>query len=270
MRGLGGAPEIRPYTVASALWRAEAIRIAVLSDLHICTRWSPLDALENVVDRVLAEGPDLILLPGDFITRGILRGVPATMAEIAACLSRLRAPLGVFASLGNHDWRDCPEARVNGFTATSVERILEDHGIPVLSNRAVPLPGGVAWLVGIDSQQGIGWRYAMDPRHDMDRALADVPDGASAILMAHEPDVFLDDPRAFALQVSGHTHGGQISLFGWRPATASRHGTKVCHGLKKQGERHLVVSAGLGYTGLPIRSGVPPEIVMIDLAPKPN
>lgn len=268
MRGLlGGAPVLRRYIVASRLWQAPALRIAVLSDLHVCDPWSPLSALAEVVDQVLRAEPDLILLPGDFLVRRLVLARPTPAVAIAAMLSRLRAPLGVHASLGNHDWKDCPQARENGFRQSSICDALEIVGIPVLSNCAVPLGSSSAWLVGLDSQQGAGTQRRPDPRHDIDAAMADVPDGASIILMAHEPDIFLDAPLAVALQVSGHTHAGQVNLGGWRPAVPSRYGGRLAHGLHSDGERRLVVSAGLGYSGLPVRIGARPEIVLIELGP---
>ncbi len=265
MRGLGGAPIPRRYDVRSALWHARPITIAVLSDLHVCDPWSPLWALDDVVDQVQAEAPDLILLAGDFLARNVIPSRFIAIEPIATVLARLRAPLGVYASLGNHDWRDCPVARENGHISNGVEPAFEALGIPVLSNRSVQLDGSIC-LVGLDSQQGTGGPKRPDPRHDVEAAFSAVPESASTILMAHEPDIFLDRDLPVALQVSGHTHTGQISLFGWRPATPSRYGGRLAHGLHSVGERHLIVSAGLGYTGLPIRVNAPPEIVHIMLS----
>ena len=266
MRGLGGSPVLRRYDIASAHWRAPALRIGVLTDLHICNPWSPLSALSDVLDQLMAEAPDLIVLPGDFLVRGLLGARPVSADKIAHALSRLDAPLGVYASLGNHDWKDCPLARANGFTRSGVEHALGAVGIPVLSNRAIALNEGSVWLVGLDSQQGIGTHKSPDARHDLAAAFADVPQDANVILMAHEPDVFVEHDRPVALQLSGHTHAGQVNLFGWRPATPSRYGGRLAHGLHSDGERHLIVSAGLGYTGLPIRFMAQPEVVVARIA----
>jgi predicted MPP superfamily phosphohydrolase len=266
MRGFGGKPRVARYDVRSTLWRAPSLRIALLSDLHICDPWSPLEALDQVVDEVMEEAPDVICLAGDFLGRGVLGGRYVPADAIAGGLQRLRAPKGVFASLGNHDWKDCPEARANGFTQTSVTAAMEDVGIPVLSNRAVDLGGGT-FVVGIDSQQGTGRAREPDARHDPVAAFADVPGDASIVLMAHEPDYFLDaQVRDVALQLSGHTHAGQITLGGWRPATPSRYGGRLAHGLHSEGERRLIVSAGLGYTTLPLRIGAPPDWAMVTLS----
>lgn len=249
------------------------MHVVVLSDLHACTPWTPLEWIDRIIDRVMAAAPDLIVLPGDFLIGGLFGATPLPMERLAERLSRLQAPLGVHASLGNHDWKNCPEARANGYVETSVTRAFAAVGLPVLRNDAIELPNG-GWLVGFDTQQGIGTPVTPDARHDPERAFAKVPAGASTILMAHEPDWFLDQPEEHtppvALQVSGHTHGGQVSLLGWRPVTASRYGGKLVHGLHARGERHLVVSAGLGFTTLPVRIGVPTEIVSVRLGSRPQ
>ena len=243
------------------------MRVGVLSDLHICGRWSPLSALEEVIDQVMGQAPDIILLPGDFLMEKLFMARPVGASEIAACLSRMHAPLGVYASLGNHDWKDCSEAKSNGYTASSVTREFAKAGVPVLSNESTPLGETGAWLVGIDSQQGEGRVWRPSPKHDMKAAFRDVPHGASSILMAHEPDVFLSEPHDAALQVSGHTHGGQVKIGNWRPITPSRYGGRLAHGLHSNADRHLVVSAGLGYSGVPLRLNMPPEVPIVDLAP---
>ncbi len=266
MRGFGGRPEVVRYDVRSTLWQAPSLRIALLSDLHICDPWSPLEALDGVVDEVLEAKPDLVCLAGDFLGRGVLGGRFVPADKIATTLARLRAPKGVFASLGNHDWKDCPEARANGFTATSVTIALEQIGIPVLTNRSVDLGDG-AWLAGFDSQQGTGGSRTPDPRHDPEAAFADVPEEASIVLMAHEPDHFLEPhSRNVALQLSGHTHAGQVALGSWRPLTPSRYGGRLAQGLHSEGERRLIVSAGLGYTTIPLRIGAPPDWAMVTLS----
>ena len=88
---------------------------------------------------------------------------------------------------------------------------------------------------------------------------------APAILLAHEPDYFAcADARAF-LQISGHTHGGQANLAGWRPMTPSAHGGRYAWGHVREGGRHLIVSGGIGYSGLPLRFMQPPEITLVKL-----
>ena len=273
-RGLlawGARAGVVRHEVASPRWRAPALTIAVIADLHVCAPWTPLSAVSEIVARANALSPDLILLPGDFAADGRLRApkrIPPPEA-VARALAPLRAPLGAFACLGNHDWSHDPEARATGHRSTAIERLLREVGIPVLSNEAVRLASG-AWLVGLDSQRGHLDLGQGGGRDDMGRAFAAVPAGAPAILMAHEPDVFArGDPRP-ALQVSGHTHGGQGQILGWRPMTPSAFGGRYGWGHMVEGRgasaRHLVVSGGVGYSGLPLRVAQPPEITVIRLS----
>jgi predicted MPP superfamily phosphohydrolase len=92
-----------------------------------------------------------------------------------------------------------------------------------------------------------------------------VSDDAPVILMAHEPDIFPRVPERVALTVSGHTHGGQVRIFGYAPIVPSSFGNRYVYGHVVEDDRNLVVSAGLGCSGVPVRFGAPPEIVMIEL-----
>ena len=255
------------HDVVSPRWRAPPITIAVLADLHVVWPWTPIAAVGRLVARVNAMAPDLILLPGDFAADAELRpgGRIPPPGAVAATLAPLRAPLGVHAVLGNHDWRDDPVARAAGHRRTAIGRRLPEHGIPVLTNEAVRI-GPAAWLVGVDSQRGHLKVGEGGGRDDLGRAYASVPSGAPSILMAHEPDIFAGgDPRPI-LQVSGHTHGGQGQILGWRPLTPSAFGARYAWGHMVEGGRHLVVSGGVGFSGVPLRIAQPPEITVIRLA----
>ena len=274
-RGLlawGARAGVVRHEIASPRWHVPALTVAVLADLHVCDPWTPLAAVRGLVARVNAMAPDLILLPGDFAADAHLRPRPRVPPpeEVAQALAPLSAPFGTYAVLGNHDWRDDPEARATGHRSTAIGRLLPEAGIRVLTNEAVRLASD-AWLVGIDSQRGHLKLGQGGGRDDFGRAYAMVPEGAPSILMAHEPDVFArGDPRP-VLQVSGHTHGGQGNLLGWRPMTPSAHGGRYAWGHMVEGmpgaERHLVVSGGVGYSGLPLRIAQPPEITVIRFAP---
>jgi uncharacterized protein len=100
---------------------------------------------------------------------------------------------------------------------------------------------------------------------DLPKTLAAITDDAPAILMAHEPDIFPQVPKRFAITLSGHTHGGQVNLFGWKPAAASRLSRVYPRGHFSEGGRDLLVSSGLGCSIAPIRLGVPPEIMVLEL-----
>ena len=101
----------------------------------------------------------------------------------------------------------------------------------------------------------------------MPKTLAQITDDTTpAILLAHEPDIFPKVPERFGLTLSGHTHGGQVKLpLIGRPIVPSRFGQRYAYGHVIEDERHLIVSGGLGLSNLPIRFGVPPEIVLLEL-----
>ena len=138
--------------------------------------------------------------------------------------------------------------------------------MPVLENRAVRIEAGPVpfWLLGLGDQiafPGRG-RAGVD---DLPATLAQVSDDAPAILLAHEPDIFPQVPDRVALTLSGHTHGGQVRLFGYSPLVPSRFGNRFAYGHVREGDRDIVISGGLGCSILPVRLGVPPEITVIDL-----
>lgn len=258
-------PRIVRHEIADARWTLPALTIAVLADLHVCEPWTPLSALRRIVAATNTLRPDLILIPGDFLSDRNLpaRAVPA--AAIVAALAPLAAPLGVAAVLGNHDWWDCRLSRKTGFARNSVIEALEGGAIRLLTNAALRIGHGDGfWLVGMDSQRALR-RLGHPGLHDPEAAFAAVPRGAPAILMAHEPDYFAEgDARAF-LQISGHTHGGQVNLAGWRPLTPSRFRSRYGWGHVEEGGRHLIISGGIGYSGIPLRVFQPPEITLVSL-----
>lgn len=259
-------PRLVSHLVCDESWQLAELRIAVLSDLHVCTPWTTLGALGRIVAATNALKPDLILLPGDFIAdRNVpARNVPAD--SIVSVLGALTAPLGVVAVLGNHDWWDCRLSRRTDFSRNSVAEALNASAIELLCNRSIEIDhkGRSFWLAGTDSQRAR--KHLRQPGFDdIAAAFADVPPGATAIHLAHEPDIFaFGDPRAF-LQISGHTHGGQVNLGGWRPMTPSVYGSRYAWGHIRDGNRHLIVSGGIGYSGVPLRFMQPPEITLVTL-----
>ena len=243
-------------------WTLPPLRIAVLADPHVCAPWVTLADLKRIVAQVNALGPDIVVMAGDVLASRQLPGSRPPAGRIVPLLASLQAPLGVWSVLGNHDWWDCPEARAAGWSRNSVAEALAEAGMPLLRNSAVRVDhGGGFFLAGLDSQRPL--RHRPDRGfHDPDLAFREVPDGAPCILLAHEPDYFaVQDPRAF-LQISGHTHGGQMNLFGWRPMSPSPE-PRFGWGHVRDGDRHLVVSGGIGFSGLPLRIFQPPEITLV-------
>lgn len=243
------------------------LRIAVLADIHVCEPYMPLDRVAEIVAATNALAPDLILLLGDYPAGRKVTWHRVPLSDFARLAADLRAPLGTYAILGNHDWWDDREAMRAGKGPVEVRRLLEARGIPVLENDTVRLVhnGRPFWIAGLADQEPflpIGSRRSLA---DLPGTLAKVTDAAPVILMAHEPDIFVSVPARVSLTLSGHTHGGQIRLFGYSPVLPSRYGQRFAYGHVVEEGRHLIVSGGLGVSSVGIRFGVPPEIVLIEL-----
>ncbi|GEO98057.1 metallophosphoesterase [Methylobacterium haplocladii] len=248
------------------------LRIAVIADVHVCEPWMPLDRVAEIVAATNALASDLILLLGDYPGGWRVSWKRVALTDFARVVEGFRAPLGVHAILGNHDWWEDRDALGARRGPVEARRVLEARGIPVMENDAVRLvkDGRPFWVAGLADQQ------PFKPLRDM-RSLADIPgtlakitDDAPAILMAHEPEIFPTIPDRFALTLSGHTHGGQVRVFGHSPFVAGYHDPRYIYGHIVEGRRHLVISGGLGVSNVGVRFGVPPEIVLIELGSPPT
>jgi predicted MPP superfamily phosphohydrolase len=260
--GFGVEPLLRlrvtRYQVSPRGWPGGLdLKIAAIADLHACDPWMSLDHIAAIVARTNALDADIVVLLGDYVAghRHVRRKIPAE--EWAAALAGLRAPLGVHAILGNHDYWDDKAVQRSGQGSTVARRALEAAGIPVYENDAVRLMKNnrAFWLAGLGDQLAY-----LTARH--------CTDGAPVILLAHEPDVAGRVPRRVALQLSGHTHGGQVRLLGWSPVVPSRYGNRLAYGHAKF-NCDVIVSGGLGCSIMPFRFGVPPEIVLVTLGAAP-
>jgi predicted MPP superfamily phosphohydrolase len=258
------------YNLSPPQWPADfPLKIAAIADIHACDPWMSLDHIAAIVDRTNALGADIIVLLGDYVAghRRVTRFIPA--GEWAAVLAGLKAPLGVHAILGNHDWWEDKTVQQNGHGVIAARRGLEAAGIPVYENdaRRLSKDGRPFWLAGLGDQLAYSPMRHFRPMRkvgvdDLGATLAKVTDDAPLILMAHEPDIAHRVPARVALQLSGHTHGGQVRLFGWSPVSPS--GQRLSYGHIRM-KCDVVVSGGLGCSILPFRLGVPPEIVMVTL-----
>jgi predicted MPP superfamily phosphohydrolase len=260
------------YDISPPRWPADfPLRIAVVADLHACDPWMSLDHIEHIVARTNALDPDIIVMLGDYVAghHHVTRKIPA--AEWAGVLARLKAPLGVHAILGNHDYWDDRTVQREGRGTTVARRALEAVGIPVYENDAARLTrdGRAFWVAGLGDQlaylparrfRKVG-RIGVD---DLGATLSKVTDDAPVILLAHEPDVALRTPSRVALQLSGHTHGGQVRMLGWSPVVPSRYGNLLAYGHARI-NCDVIVSGGLGCSIVPFRLGVPPELVLVTL-----
>ena len=239
------------------------LRVAVVADIHACDPWMPLSRVEEIVSLTNSLEPDVTLLLGDYVASlRRFRTAVVPPHEWGRALADLSAPLGVHGVIGNHDWWH----DING-----VRRAFADNRIPLMENDVVrlePKDGPAFWLIGLGDQLahplGHGRYRGAD---DLPGALARIPDdGTPIVLMAHEPDIFPKVPDRVSLTLSGHTHGGQVDLpFVGRPMVPSRYGDRYAYGHVVENDRHLLVSGGLGCSILPVRFGVPPEVVLLEL-----
>jgi predicted MPP superfamily phosphohydrolase len=236
------------------------LSITVITDLHAGGPNMGIERVRQVVDAGNALGSDLVVILGDYFAthRFITEHVPHP--AWAAELARLKAPLGVYAILGNHDW---------WYDIGGVRSALRQVRIPIMENDAVLLgkPGAKFWLAGLGDQLahplGHGNFQGVD---DLPGTLAKVTTSDPVILLAHEPDIFTAVPPRVALTLAGHTHGGQVRLPFIEPVWApSAYGARFAYGHCVEQGRHMIVSGGLGTSIVPMRLGVPPEIVRIKL-----
>ena len=236
----------------------DGFSVVQLSDFH----YGELCAIpiRKAVEIVKKLNPDMALLTGDFVTVPLWanllhdRKQAAESAEPCTRLLReLNPPMGMFAVLGNHDCNSDHEW---------ITEVIESKGIPVLRNRSVAIEKGGArfWLSGVDD--------VLEGKPDLNLALQSVPRNEPVILLAHEPD-FADEAARYPinLQLSGHSHGGQIWLPGigapWLPPL----GREYPRGLRKIRDLTLYTNIGLGTIRLPVRLNCPPEITMLKLRP---
>jgi predicted MPP superfamily phosphohydrolase len=224
-----------------------------------------------VVDVANSLGGDIILMLGDYAQAIEPGKLYLSWRQVLSIMAGLKAPLGVHGILGNHEFWDDRAAQRAQSPVTEAHRVFADLNLSLLENRAIRFEkaGNPFWIAGLGDQLAFRTgRARFRGVDDLPHTLAQLTDDAPAILMAHEPDIFPRVPPRIALTLSGHTHGGQVRLFGWSPVVPSMYGNRYAYGHVVENDRHLVVSGGLGTVsaGLaPVRLGVPPEIVTIDL-----
>ncbi len=244
------------------------LHAVLLSDIHADDVHMTPKRVRAIAARVNALHPDVILLAGDYIGGNVFRGRKEfgarpmrSAGEIALdedglkALGDLNAPLGVYAIMGNHDcWWDCD----------SVRKIFAGTRVRLLENQAARLarPGGDVWIEGIEDGQ--------TQHPDFAATDAQVPKGAASFVLTHNPGLFDWSSNHIALQMSGHSHAGQVRfpIIG-AVVRVCRHTEDTAKGWTIIGNRILVVTRGLGSSGIPIRFGAPPQIMVLTLHPGP-
>lgn len=231
----------------------DGLRLLHLSDLHVGSA-VPLRFLARVMETVCRLAPDIIVLTGDFVHTD-----PGGPAELVGLLSQLRAPHGVFAVLGNHDYGvNYPgHVGVRGVEAL-VMAALEQAGIVLLRNTWVPVAGGrhPLALVGIDD--------VWSGRAQID-TLETIPPAYPRLVLSHNPDILQFLPQtSFDVLLCGHTHGGQVRIPPFPPPFTATVNRKFWAGLYPHGRGVVFVSRGIGYTWQ-VRLAARPECVVITL-----
>jgi hypothetical protein len=251
---------VTDYRLSPSAWRkGQRLTITVIADIHAGGPNMGIARVREVVDAAQALKSDLIVVLGDYFAthRFVTERVPPS--AWSAELARLRAPLGVYAILGNHDW---------WYGIDAVRGAFANIAVPLMENDVALIgkEGERFWLAGLGDQLAhwIG-QSRFEGVDDLPGTLARVTSDDPVILLAHEPDIFAKVPERVALTLAGHTHGGQIRLPLMTPVWAPTEYPRFIYGHVVEGGRHLIVSGGLGCSKVPLRLGVPPEIVRIEL-----
>jgi uncharacterized protein len=242
-----------PLTLPRLSEAFHGLKIALISDLHLAPFTTEAD-IRAAVAAVVGLKPDLVAITGDFVSGNWNASVDHAkyIEPCSRILAGLQAPMGRFAVLGNHD---------HGTDPARIANTLEAHNIPVLSNRNVVLEkdGARLWIAGVDD--------AVAQKADWDCALDGIPKKEPVVLLAHEPDVADESARyGVDLQLSGHSHGGQIRVPGFGAPYCPPLARKYPMGLYRIGPTHLYTNRGIGLTGIPFRFACPPEITLFELS----
>ena len=244
---------VREQTIQIDNWpqQLDGLRIAVLSDIHADDWFVDDKKMRTIVERTNQLQPELIVILGDYMSSNghVTRRVEPE--RFGAILKDLRAPLGVYSVLGNHDW---------WYSGIQVRRGLEKNGIQVLENEVIhfDVRGTQLWLVGLADL----WTR----RQAIADTVAMVPEGAPVIALTHNPDIFPDLPQRVPLLLAGHTHGGQVRLpLIGSVVESSDFGDRYVRGHVFENNHHLFVTTGIGTSIVPVRFGVPPEIVLLTI-----
>lgn len=244
----------------------DGLKIVQLSDIHSGS-FDNHEKVQKGIDMVLAEKPDLILFTGDLVNSESIE-----MEDYLSQFSQLKAPMGVFATLGNHDYGDYADWPSEEAKADNLQ-LLKDMeagmGWEMLNNahRVLEKDGQQIGLVGVEN-------WSAKPRFpkygDMEKAMEGLPELPFNLLMSHDPShwdaqIRPDYPN-IDLMLAGHTHGMQFGVeIPWLKWSPIQYLYKEWAGLYKQGQQYLYVNRGFGFLGYPGRVGILPEITVMEL-----
>lgn len=221
-------------------------RVVAVSDVHLGTLIGPR-RLSNLAELVAAQKPDMILFAGDVVDEDL---APVIRHDLGALLQKFKAPMGVFAITGNHEYIGGAERAV---------KYLADHGLVVLRDTAV-LVDDALWVVGREDRDRD--RFSGKSRKSLGELAAMIDLSKPAILLDHQPFKLDEVARSgFDIQISGHTHHGQL----WPLNFITSAIFELSKGYLPKGDSHFFVSTGFGTWGPPVRTGNRPEIMVIDI-----
>lgn len=227
------------------------LRIALIGDVHTGAWFIDDRKLRRIVELTNQQQPDLIVLLGDYMVSDTWHGKKVEPEVTAAALKDLKAPLGVYAVLGNHDW---------WYNGEKIRLAFEQNGIRVLENEVAD----VKWRD--KSFWVLGFADLWTRPQQINETIAKAPPGATLIGLTHNPDIFPRLPQTLPLLLAAHTHGGQVTLpLIGAAVVPSDFGQKYTAGHVFENGHHLFVTTGIGTSIMPVRLGVPPEIVILKI-----
>jgi predicted MPP superfamily phosphohydrolase len=237
--------ELRHLRIGEPAAGVAELRMGFVTDTHVGPTVSSAD-LDRAMQLIMAEEPDLLLLGGDYVSESP-RYLPETAHVLGSYVHDL--PLGALAVFGNHDYSN---------DAPRMERLLSSQGIHVLRNEAVCLPGSSLWIAGIDD--------AILSTPDVPGTFGQVPARAPVVALWHEPDA-ADEvaPYGALLQLSGHSHGGQVRLPVVGHVAAPPGGRHYVSGLYNASGMPVYTSHGVGAYRPPLRYRCAPEVTLVSL-----
>ncbi|HBR68476.1 MAG TPA: hypothetical protein DEA55_03775 [Rhodospirillaceae bacterium] len=247
--------QVTEYKLSTTRWpqHYEPLKVAIASDFHVgCLTASP-DAVENVVSRINALQPDLILLPGDFLNSPYGHdGVYIEPEIVGDIFGKLQAPCGVHAVLGNHDIYEDPQG---------LHDSLRKNGINVMYNKSVIVRKEESEFVVV----GVG-DYTTGHQNCVS-AFSGISGVHPVIAMAHNPMSSHDMPEGIVASVSGHTHAKQFKVPGIKQPTLRCPDEGLAYGMVQKNANPVIVTSGIGTSLVPYRN-VAPEIVLLTVEPK--
>lgn len=234
-------------TINKSAGELTELRIVAVSDIHLGTIIGPRKT-QKLVESINRLKPDIILLAGDIVDEDVQ---PVIKQNLGESLKLLKAPLGIYASTGNHEY-------IGGVERSA--KYLSDHGLTLLRDSNI-LINDAFYIIGREDRDKNRSRSS-SPRKNFDQLLLDIDKTKPMIVLDHQPFKLDEATKAgIDLQISGHTHHGQL----WPINYITKRIFEVSRGYKQKGQSHFIVSTGFGTWGPPIRTGNRPEILEITL-----